>query len=145
MCNTGVTAGGCRNNFDTFHINPQIQLFLPETDELVICVNQHLLLEAKVIGFSIYNSPTKLSNNNTEHRLDKAFFKKNKSLLSSAYTNSKYVVLRSLLETGTYVLMPTTYETGMALSVKIILIDDAIEQVKRVSSLFVCTHQSKSN
>lgn len=111
-----MTAGGCRNNFDTFHINPQIQLFLPESDEVVICLNQHLLLEAKVIGFSIYNSPTKLSTpNNSDNRLDKSFFKKNKSLLSSSYTNSKYVVMRSLLETGSYVMLPTTYETGIDL------------------------------
>ncbi|XP_054168204.1 calpain-C-like [Oppia nitens] len=109
----GVTAGGCRNNFDTFHINPQIQLFLPETDEIVICLNQHLLLEAKVIGFTLYTSPVKLTlPNNIDNKLDKSFFKKNKSLISSSYINSKYVVLRTTLESGTYVLLPTTYETG---------------------------------
>ncbi len=99
---------------ETFHINPQIQIVLSESDETIICLHQHSLLETKVVGYSIYNTPAKLSSTNlNENKLDKSFFKKNKSLLNSTYTNSKYVVMRSLLEMGTYVILPTTYETGM--------------------------------
>ncbi|CAG2122270.1 unnamed protein product, partial [Medioppia subpectinata] len=62
----------------------------------------------------IYSTPAKSLSapNSSENRLDKSFFKKNKSTSSSSYTNSKYVVMRTVLEAGTHVLLPTTYETG---------------------------------
>ena len=37
----GVTAGGCRNNADTFHLNPKLALTLRHQDEVVIALNQH--------------------------------------------------------------------------------------------------------
>lgn len=51
----GVTAGGCRNNPDSFHINPQLQLFLTEKEDVIISLNQHSVMEPKVIGFTLYN------------------------------------------------------------------------------------------
>lgn len=54
----GVTAGGCRNNPDSFHINPQLQLFLTEKEDVIISLNQHSVMEPKVIGFTIYNLNT---------------------------------------------------------------------------------------
>ena len=37
----GVTAGGCRNNAETFHLNPKLALTLRHQDEVVIALNQH--------------------------------------------------------------------------------------------------------
>lgn len=49
----GVTAGGCRNH-DSFHINPQLQLFVAEKEDVIIALNQHTAVEPKVIGFTMY-------------------------------------------------------------------------------------------
>lgn len=127
----GVTAGGCRNNPDTFHLNPQLEITLQmESDDLVVCcLNQHSVLEPQVVGFSIYsaNSMTQANgnvlnkNNNCQNmtkggksfqRLEKSFFKKHKSLLNSSYSNSRQVVLRCCLERGSFVVIPTSFEPG---------------------------------
>ncbi|XP_075535997.1 calpain C [Dermacentor variabilis] len=107
----GVTAGGCRNNTDTFHINPQFQLILSESEEVVISLSQDAVIEPKVMGFTIYQTPKPPND-----ALDKAFFKKNKSLLSSQYSNCKQVSVRCVLEQGGYVLLPTTFELGQEAS-----------------------------
>lgn len=51
----GVSAGGCRNNPDTFHINPQLHLILSEVEEVVLSLNQHSIMEPKVINSLYYN------------------------------------------------------------------------------------------
>ncbi|KAL1117337.1 hypothetical protein AAG570_004663, partial [Ranatra chinensis] len=103
----GVSAGGCRNNSDTFHINPQLYLILGETEEVIVSLNQHSILEPKVIGFSAYSVPK-----NTLETVGRPFFKKNKSIVNSQYTNSRQVSLRCQLEQGGYLVLPTTFETG---------------------------------
>ncbi|XP_008486255.2 calpain-C-like, partial [Diaphorina citri] len=103
----GVTAGGCRNNPETFHINPQLHLILSELEEVIISLNQHSIMEPKVIGFTGYSLP-KSSSENT----GRAFFKKNKSLVNSQYTNSRQVSHRCQLEQGSYLVLPTTFEPG---------------------------------
>ncbi|CAL4082230.1 unnamed protein product [Meganyctiphanes norvegica] len=103
----GVTAGGCRNNTDTFHINPQLHLILSDMEEVVISLNQHSVMEPKVVGFTAY--PMTKSGIDS---ISKAFFKKNKSLVNSQYTNSRQVSERVQLEQGGYVLLPTTFEPG---------------------------------
>lgn len=129
----GVTAGGCRNNGDTFHQNPQLEITLQmESDDMVVCcLNQHSVLEPQVVGFSIYSSPgnalSKNSNGSgilplkekkdkcnstSSERLDKGFFRKNKSLLNSSYSNSRQVVLRCALDRGTFIVLPTSFEAG---------------------------------
>ncbi|RWS04986.1 calpain-C-like protein [Dinothrombium tinctorium] len=102
----GVTAGGCRNNFDTFHLNPQLLLHINDKDEVIISLNQHSVIDAKVVGFSLYQSTT------NDERLDRNFFKRNRSYFNSDYTNSKGITARCKLEPGFYVLLPTTYEPG---------------------------------
>ena len=59
----------------------------------------------KVIGFTAYTLPK----NNTES-INKQFFKKNKSLVNSQYTNSRQVSHRCQLDQGGYLLVPTTFE-----------------------------------
>ncbi|XP_065219426.1 calpain-C [Planococcus citri] len=101
----GVTAGGCRNNPDTFHINPQLHLILSEMEEVIISLNQHSIMEPKVIGFTAYSLPK-----NIGESAGRQFFKKNKSLVNSQYTNSRQVSQRYQLEQGGYLVLPTTFE-----------------------------------
>ncbi|XP_025191850.1 calpain-C [Melanaphis sacchari] len=103
----GVTAGGCRNNPETFHINPQLHLILSEMEEVVISLNQHSIMEPKVIGFTSYSLPKACMDST-----GKDFFKKNKSLVNSQYTNSRQVSHRCFLDQGGYLIIPTTFEPG---------------------------------
>ncbi|KAJ8957087.1 hypothetical protein NQ318_007301 [Aromia moschata] len=103
----GVSSGGCRNNPDTFHINPQLHLLLSEMEEVVVSLNQHSIMEPKVIGFTSYSLPK-----SSTETIGKAFFKKNKSLFNSQYTNSRQVSHRCQLEQGGYLIIPTTFEPG---------------------------------
>ncbi|XP_055940429.1 calpain-C-like isoform X1 [Argiope bruennichi] len=101
----GVNAGGCRNHSDTFHVNPQMQLIVGEAQDMVICLSQHIVLEPRVIGFSVYQMSKP-----TSDVLGKSFFKINKSILNSPYSNSRQVSVRCHLEQGYFVLLPTTFE-----------------------------------
>lgn len=103
----GVSGGGCRNNPDTFHINPQLHLLLSEMEEVIVSLNQHSIMEPKVIGFTAYSLPK-----STTESIGKMFFKKNKSLVNSQYTNSRQVSHRCQLEQGGYLIIPTTFEPG---------------------------------
>ncbi|GLV45685.1 Calpain C [Carabus blaptoides fortunei] len=103
----GVSAGGCRNNPDTFHINPQLHLLLSEMEEVIVSLNQHSIMEPKVIGFTAYTLPK-----NCSESINRQFFKKNKSLVNSQYTNSRQVSHRCQLEQGGYMILPTTFEPG---------------------------------
>lgn len=107
----GVTAGGCRNNTDTFHINPQFQLILSDTEEVVISLSQDAVIEPKVMGFTLYQTEKPPAD-----AVGRSFFKKNKSLLSSQYSNCKQVSVRCVLDQGGYVLLPTTFELGQEAS-----------------------------
>lgn len=71
---------------ETFHINPQLHLILSEMEEVVISLNQHSIMEPKVIGFTAYSLPKSCMDST-----GKEFFKKNKSLVNSQYTNSRQV------------------------------------------------------
>jgi len=71
---------------ETFHINPQLHLILSEMEEVVISLNQHSIMEPKVIGFTSYSLPKACMDST-----GKDFFKKNKSLVNSQYTNSRQV------------------------------------------------------
>ncbi|GBM14828.1 Calpain-C [Araneus ventricosus] len=104
----GVTAGGCRNNLDSFHINPQFHIVLPEAEEVVISLSQHSILEPKVIGFAVFPMCKSLS----VEIMDKGFFKKTKSIYSSAYSNSRQVSGRVHFEQGSYLIIPTTFDPG---------------------------------
>lgn len=112
----GVSAGGCRNNSDTFHMNPQLSISLGEVDEVVLALNQHTATDPKVIGFTGYamNNNENGGGGGTEQQtqLGKSYFKSRKSLLNSQYTNSRQVSLRMGLERGQILVLPTTFEPG---------------------------------
>lgn len=117
----GVSAGGCRNNPDTFHINPQLQLVLNDREDVIISLNQHSVMEPKVIGFTLYSLNLQSQPNKIEC-LPKTFFKKHKSLLNSQYTNSRQISQRCSLEAGRYLIMATTFEPAeeSAFSVRVL-------------------------
>lgn len=128
----GVSAGGCRNNPDTFHINPQLQLIVNEREDVIISLNQHSVMEPKVIGFTLYSLNNNSNNTNNQSAaqspqkitecLPKTFFKKHKSLLNSQYTNSRQISQRCSLEPGRYLIMATTFEPAeeSAFSVRVL-------------------------
>jgi calpain-9 len=119
----GVSAGGCRNNPDTFHINPQLQLICNEREDVIISLNQHSVMEPKVIGFTLYSlTPNQSQPNKISECLPKMFFKKHKSLLNSQYTNSRQISQRCSLEAGRYLIMATTFEPAeeSAFSVRVL-------------------------
>ncbi|KAI5640310.1 calpain family cysteine protease domain-containing protein [Phthorimaea operculella] len=101
----GVSAGGCRNYVNFFHMNPQIQVMLSEPDTVVVSLNQHSIMEPKVIGFSVYKMPMFLTETASQ-----LWFKRIKSAINSQYTNSRQVSHRCQLEAGAYLIMPTTFE-----------------------------------
>lgn len=67
-------------------MNPQIQVILNEVDTVVISLNQHSIMEPKVIGFSIYKMPMFLT-----ETASPLYFKRIKSAINSQYTNSRQV------------------------------------------------------
>jgi len=103
----GVTAGGCRNNSDTFHINPQLQLHLSQQDKLVLSLSQHSVSDPQVIGFTGYPLPP------DSDSIGRSYFKNNRSMMNSQYTNSRHVTHRTqMMEQGAYCVLPTTFEPG---------------------------------
>jgi len=76
-------------------------------EEVVISLNQHSIMEPKVIGFTSYSLPKSCLDST-----GKEFFKKNKSLVNSQYTNSRQVSHRCFLDQGGYLIIPTTFEPG---------------------------------
>ncbi|KAH8408820.1 hypothetical protein KR009_001026 [Drosophila setifemur] len=102
----GVTAGGCRNH-ESFHINPQLLVSVQERQDVVVALNQHTAVEPKVIGFTMY---TWDHDYGLTECLQKDFFKGHVSFLNSDYGNTRHVSYHTHLETGHYVLIPTTYE-----------------------------------
>lgn len=122
MWKRGVSAGGCRNNHDTFHINPQLQLICSEREDVIISLNQHSVMEPKVIGFTLYSLNNLAQQTKITECLPKTFFKKHKSLLNSQYTNSRQISQRCSLEVGRYLIMATTFEPAeeSAFSVRVL-------------------------
>ncbi|CAG0922996.1 unnamed protein product [Notodromas monacha] len=113
----GVTAGGCRNNTETFHLNPQMLLGVAERQEVVVSVSQHAILEPKVVGFSLYRlTNSNQTDDSVPHQkyvaCTRDYFRRHKSFFNSEYTNSRQVSARVVLEAGHYVILPTTFEPG---------------------------------
>ncbi|XP_065562640.1 calpain-B-like isoform X7 [Artemia franciscana] len=120
----GATAGGCRNNLQTFWTNPQFRMTLEDCDEdeddkctLIVSLMQKNRrsqrkagLDLLTIGFAIYaiNDP-----DNAPKPLDVRFFKYNASVARSpAFINLREVCARFKLPPGTYCLVPSTFDRG---------------------------------
>lgn len=87
----GVTAGGCRNNADTFHINPQLLVAVQNTGnepnddqsdseeaDMIASLNQHSITEPKVVGFTAYRAANSSEQAQMNEQLGKQWFKKNR-------------------------------------------------------------------
>ncbi|OQV14474.1 Calpain-B [Hypsibius exemplaris] len=117
----GVTAGGCRNNAESFFMNPQYRLVISSadagTDGLATCIVALMQKDRRKlrirgdknlpIGYGIYflkepaTAPTPLP---------KDFFLYNASVAKSpVFMNSREVVTRFRMPPGTYIIVPSTY------------------------------------
>lgn len=124
----GVTAGGCRNNSDTFHINPQLQLHCSQQDRVILSLSQHCVSEPQVIGFTGYPLPPESDS------IGRSYFRSNRSLLNSQYTNSRHVTHRSGLEPGAYMILPTTFEPGQEATFTFRVLSHGQAKLKSVDS-----------
>jgi hypothetical protein len=136
----GCTAGGCRNNLNTFAQNPQYVITLVDPDEdddeenctMIVALMQKNKRSAKryqmgssdlTIGFAIYalkdtgyfdENPTAYSQTqNGQQILSTDFFKYNTSVARSpTYINLREVTARFSLPPGTYAIIPSTFDKG---------------------------------
>uniref|UniRef100_A0A8C1JJ75 Calpain 1, (mu/I) large subunit b n=1 Tax=Cyprinus carpio TaxID=7962 RepID=A0A8C1JJ75_CYPCA len=116
----GSTAGGCRNNPNTFWINPQYKITLleedddPEDDEVACSFLVALMQKDRrryrkqgqdmhTIGFALYESV----------HLKKDFFLRHSSCArSETFINLREVSTRLKLPPGEYLVVPSTFEPG---------------------------------
>ncbi len=96
---------------ETFHMNPQLVVTVPDDTDVILSVAQNNALEPQVIGFTGYDLSEEAS---SDGNLDttKNFFKSKRSLVNSQYTNSRQVTLRTRFPQGYYLILPTTYEAN---------------------------------
>uniref|UniRef100_A0A8C2DXT4 Calpain 1, (mu/I) large subunit a n=1 Tax=Cyprinus carpio TaxID=7962 RepID=A0A8C2DXT4_CYPCA len=116
----GSTAGGCRNNPNTFWINPQYKITLLEEDddpedEEVACSflvalmqkdrrrYRHHGQDMHTIGFAIYENV---------HLKKDFFLKHSSSARSETFINLREVSTRLRLPPGEYIIVPSTFEAS---------------------------------
>ncbi|KAF5279505.1 hypothetical protein FQA39_LY05615 [Lamprigera yunnana] len=120
----GVTAGGCRNNLETFCHNPQYRITLTDVDEdddenkctVIIALmqknrrlkRQQVGMEFLTIGFAVYYLPNP---NAAPKPLNLNYFKYNASVARSpSFINLREVSCRFMLPPGTYCIVPSTFD-----------------------------------
>lgn len=116
---SGVTAGGCRNNTETFHQNPQYILTIEDSFDKEMCTVVVGLMQkyrrskrnTKVnfleIGFLIYRLSEK---DLLQKPLPREFFKYNASVARSpTFLNLREVSCRFELSPGQYLIVPSTF------------------------------------
>lgn len=135
----GQTAGGCRNNLQTFALNPQYLITLVDPDEeddeenctMIVALMQKNRRSTKrmqmgsselTIGFAIYalkdgvyqSDPIGQSSPQFRQQLlNTDFFKYNCSVARSpTYINLREVTARFSLPPGTYAIIPSTFDKG---------------------------------
>ncbi|XP_061645938.1 calpain-1 catalytic subunit-like isoform X1 [Phyllopteryx taeniolatus] len=126
----GSTAGGCRNNPNTFWINPQYKITLleeddddPDDDEVACSFLVALMQKDRrryrrhgqdmhTIGFALYEIPEEFKGCQNVH-LKKNFFLSNQSCArSETFINLREVSTRLRLPPGEYLIVPSTFEPG---------------------------------
>lgn len=123
----GSTAGGCRNNPNTFWINPQYKITLleedddPEDDEVACSFLVALMQKDRrryrrqgqdmhTIGFALYEIPEEYRGCQNVH-LKKNFFLTHSSCArSETFINLREVSTRLRLPPGEYLIVPSTFE-----------------------------------
>ncbi|XP_046400174.1 calpain-A-like isoform X4 [Ischnura elegans] len=121
----GVTAGGCRNNLETFWHNPQYIITLEDPDEdddeskctVIVALMQknrraqrRMGAECLTIGFAIYHLEDP---ENLPKPLGLEFFKYNASVARSpSFINLREVSSRFKLPPGTYCIVPSTFDSN---------------------------------
>lgn len=113
-----ISAGGCRNYLDSFHQNPQYIMTLENPDEDGTCSAVIALMQKNrrskcmgihflTIGFTVY----RLEDDDIEQKPQKMeFFKFNKSVGSTNFTNLREVSRRFSFEPGNYLIVPSTVQ-----------------------------------
>ncbi|KER33020.1 hypothetical protein T265_01101 [Opisthorchis viverrini] len=114
------TAGGCRNNERTFHMNPQFRVHVIDPDEtdddntgtIIIGLMQmgrrENFQEHHTIGYALYLIP---ENYPSGMLLPRSFFERNVSKCRSpAFINIREVCGRHKLPPGEYMIIPSTFE-----------------------------------
>ncbi|KAI1295389.1 Calpain-A [Halotydeus destructor] len=132
---SGVSAGGCRNNLNTYAMNPQYLISLVDIDEeddddmctLIVALMQKnhrskrkMGLESLSIGFGIYklkdgqidtDSNPDAQAGFQKHLLNTDFFRYNQSVARSpTFVNLREVTARFRLAQGQYCIIPSTYD-----------------------------------
>ncbi|XP_054153659.1 calpain-A-like isoform X2 [Oppia nitens] len=135
----GISAGGCRNHLQTFHLNPQYLITLEDPDEnddedactcvVALMQKNHRLkrkmgLDSLTIGFAIYevkdghfvtDGPKYESKfkPQREQVLTTEYFKYNASVAKSpTFINLREVNGRFKLKPGKYCIIPSTFDPG---------------------------------
>ncbi|KAI2805674.1 Calpain-1 catalytic subunit [Blomia tropicalis] len=133
----GVSAGGCRNNINTFYTNPQYMITLvdhddEDEDDLCTCVvalmqknhriKRKMGLDNLTIGFAIYEVKDNALGLGVSPRLNYSsvpqvqalstnFFRYNASVARSAtFINLREISGRFRLKPGRYCIIPSTFE-----------------------------------
>ncbi|KAM9493947.1 calpain-2 catalytic subunit-like [Clarias gariepinus] len=123
----GSTAGGCRNNAQTFWMNPQFVMKLNEEDDdpsdnekacsivvgLIQKNRRRLRKEGQdmhTIGYAIYEVPSQFQGQTNVH-LDRNFFLTHaQKARSETFINLREVSTRFRLPPGEYLVVPSTFE-----------------------------------
>ncbi|XP_053347691.1 calpain-2 catalytic subunit-like [Clarias gariepinus] len=123
----GSTAGGCRNNAQTFWMNPQFVIKLNEEDDdpsdnemacsivvgLIQKNRRRLRKEGQdmhTIGYAIYEMPPQFQGQTNVH-LDRTFFLTHaQKARSETFINLREVSTRFRLPPGEYLVVPSTFE-----------------------------------